>query len=45
MDGGTRLGGQIPQELPVGRGEIFAGTARSQAKSTDKLTLVGQRHY
>ena len=43
MGSRTRLSGQIPQEQPVGWGELLAGTARSQAESTDERTLVGQR--
>src|SRR5215211_7274465 len=44
MGSSTRLARQVAQEVPVGRGELFAGTARSQAKSTDELALVGQGH-
>src|SRR5919112_2406278 len=43
MGSSTRLARQVAQEPPVGRGEIFAGTARSQAESTDELALVCQR--
>jgi hypothetical protein len=44
MGGRARLGRQVAQEAPIGRGELFAGTARCQAQGADEPALVGQRH-